>query len=130
MSRKFHSRGFHSKGFYNRGFYLSMEAIISLIILVSVLALPFVSDRNNLDSLYIFQQENDLLKIWAMDGEFNTGEMISDFEFLFSGKSGVLEIGDSRIEIGADFTGDAVSSTAYFYGYGLREIKITITVFD
>lgn len=113
-----------------KGFYLSMEAIISLIILISILTVPLESERVNLMDVYIFQQENDLLKIWTIRGEFNAGEMTSDFKFLFRGKSGIVEIGGSKITIGSDFTGNAVSSTAYFYNYDLGQVKIMITVFN
>ena len=84
--------------------------------------------------LYLFQKENDLIKIWGIEGEFNIDEMVSDFEFVFPEKGGAIEIGGNKIAIGPDtgngaVSSEAVSSTAYFYNYSMERIKITVTVF-
>lgn len=119
-----------SRLFSERGFYLTLEAVISFIILVMiVIAAGNVSNSKN-NEIYIMQKENDLLKVWFVDGLDSELEMVSDFEFAFPNNCKILEINGMII-----FTskmkceGNAVSSSGKFINEFLQVSEIKLTVF-
>ena len=113
----------------HRGIYLSVEAILSLLILAALLAVAAPAEKESMQELYIFQKENDLLKIWARDGLPPAEEMVSDFEFAFPQASGAIEIDGEAIEIGEQGGEDAVSASVYFFDEKMRRREIKVKVF-
>ena len=110
-----------------KGFYLSLEAGISLLILVFILVAAIgVGNNTDLKELYILQKENDLLKMWAKEGISEKG-MVSDFEFAFSGSCGFLEIDGKKS--GGNCLGNSVASSAIFVDENLQKRKVTLNVF-
>lgn len=86
----------------SRGFYLAIEALVSMALLAMILALPIEANANDYRELYILQKQSDLLKVWMAQGslELDSEKMVSDFEFIFPGHAGILDIDGSEIEIG------------------------------
>lgn len=119
-----------SRLFSERGFYLTLEAVISFIILVMiVIAAGNVSNSKN-NEIYILQKENDLLKVWFVDGLDSELEMVSDFEFAFPNNCKILEVNSIRIFASEmKCTGDAVSSSGKFINEFLQVSEIKLTVF-
>lgn len=113
----------------NRGFYLSLEACVSLILLIiAILAVAGVDPDTNLKEIYILQKENDLLKIWSRKCTFSESEIISDFNFAFPESCGKIEV-DGIIISNNNCAGNSISSSAYFFDADLNPRKITLTVF-
>ncbi len=83
-----------------RGLYLTFEAMLSLLILFAILSIPAHNQIENLDELHILQKEDDLLKAWLFERDFELDEMKRDFEFVFPNSSGTIEIGNEKITVG------------------------------
>lgn len=83
-----------------RGIYLAFEAVLSLLILFAILSIPMQDEQQNLHELHILQKQDDLLKMWLSEGNFNPEKMWGDFEFVFPNSSGFIEIGDQKIAVG------------------------------
>lgn len=116
----------------NRAIYLSVEAIISLIILISILALPSESREQNLDDLHVLQKQNDLLKVWTMERDFSAANLESDFLFVFPQQSGLVEFENKKIEIGKSGSlGNYKKSVAsgYYIDDELRMKEIRLIVY-
>ena len=119
-----------SKNFSNRGFYLSLEAVISFIVLVMIViaAGSIAHSKNN--EIYILQKENDLLKVWFVDGLDSEMEMRSDFQFVFPNNCKILEVNGVMIFTSEmECSGDAVSSSGSFINEFLQVSEIRLTVF-
>ena len=113
------------------GLYLSLEAIFSLIILISLLVIPTQLREQNLDELYIMQKQNDLLKIWVRERNFEEANLKSDFLFVFPNQKGLIEFGNKKIVIGKleglNNYRKSVAIGHYLDGeLELREIKLTV----
>lgn len=81
-----------------KGFVFSIEATISLLILVLIL-LSIPSEKStSLKELLITQQENDLLRVWATPDELliNQDDLIRDSKKMF-GENFTLYINQQKI---------------------------------
>lgn len=113
------------------GIHLTLEALLSLILLVLFISVPFYSGEKNgkkLDGLYIIQKENDLLKVWMQEKELNEDVLKEDFEFVFPENNGVIEINGKKLGIGKSFgTKEVISSKASFFINGiLYEMSVSV----
>ncbi len=113
------------------GLHLSLEAIFSLIILISLLVIPIQLREQNLDELYIMQKQNDLLKVWIRGRNLSKENLKSDFLFVFPNQKGLIEFSGEKIVIGelAGFANYRKSVAVGHYlddGLKLREIKLTV----
>ena len=111
-----------------KGYYLSFEAIVSLLLLGLLLAMPLQARQPSLNDLHIFKKENDLLLLWAKQGSGLTLQrMAQDFKFAFPGKSGEMFLDGERIAIGGSGR-ESVASKAVFFDKGKKH-GIRLVVF-
>lgn len=81
-----------------KGFVFSIEATISLLVLILIL-LSLPSEKNtSLKELLITQQENDLIRVWASSDELliSQNDLISDSKKMF-GEKFTLYINEQKI---------------------------------
>jgi hypothetical protein len=128
------SKGFYSKGFLagracgKKGFYLSMEAILSMALLVSLLAFPLPQQSSYLNDLHVFKKENDLLSLWQMQGNtLNAEQMQGDFRFAFPGVDGKIVLDGIETTMGESGKAGIASEIVFFDGLMQRhEIKLVV----
>jgi len=80
------------------------------------------------ENLYLLQKQHDLLKLWAKKGIPPIGEMAADFNFVFSGKNGMIKLDGRAMEMGPAGK-EAIASEMVFIGSGMRERHLSLTVF-
>lgn len=113
------------------GFALSLEAILSLLLLAGIASMAsFEHQNNSLNELLLLQKENDLLKVWVKEKTFDLNGMKSDFEFVFPQKSGKIFLNGGEISIGKSIGKKAVSSNAVFFSKNLEKTVLRVIVFD
>ncbi len=112
----------------NKGAYSSVEAILSLLILLAVFLSAPATQEPSLERLYLLQKEHDLLKLWAKRGIPSRDEMIADFEFAFPGKSGEIRVNESLTSIGK-LGKEAVSAEMVFFDSKMNRVKVSVLVF-
>ncbi|NMA44879.1 MAG: hypothetical protein GX950_03660 [Candidatus Diapherotrites archaeon] len=67
-----------------KGFVISIEAMISLLVLILVLLSLPQENNTSLKELLITQQENDLLRVWASEQPLiNQNDLINDSKKIF-----------------------------------------------
>ena len=114
----------------DNAFYLTIEAIISFILLASIISFPIDVQKNTyerLGDLYIIQLENDLLKVWNLSEGINEEEMVKDFKFVFPEKNGLIEINGEEIFIGGKGGKENVATGGIIFADGiLNEIKVSV----
>lgn len=68
-----------------RGIHLSVEALLSVCVLLSILFLLGNLDtgESEFSGFYIMQKQHDLLKVWMREGKFDFYSMEKDVRFLF-----------------------------------------------
>ncbi len=97
----------------SNGLFASIEATLSLLMLIAVVVSMPRTEQPNLETLHILQKEHDLLLIWAKTWPVQPDEMEGDFRKLFPGKNGAVELNTDLREIGA-LEGEIVSSEMHF----------------
>lgn len=86
-----------------KGYVFTLEALISLIILLCVvMAIPLNEEREEENILYITQLGHDLLKVWGREGKFEEGELKKDFERVFPSLKGEIELNGKKIKVNKD----------------------------
>ncbi|MDP2973801.1 MAG: hypothetical protein Q8N60_02005 [Candidatus Diapherotrites archaeon] len=130
MGKKGFAEGCFSQGFFpqKKGFYLSMEAILSMVLLVSLLAFPLPQQSSYLNDLHVFKKENDLLLLWQQQGSsLNLEQMQRDFQFAFPGLSGKIVFDGIEKPVGTGKNESIASEIAFFDGLMQRhEIKLVV----
>lgn len=112
-----------------QGYYLSLEAIASLALLGSLLAMPLHNSSLDLNELHVFKKENDLLLHWAKtNASLDAKTIEQEFKFAFPGKSGKILWNGKKISIGKPGE-ESVGSKAVFFGKGMQKQEITLIVF-
>jgi hypothetical protein len=115
-----------------RGIFYLMEAAVALALMAAIIfslaAFDAPKPAEKAGELYITQGLHDLLKARIIEGDFSAEKMLADFEMLFPGKSGFVEAGGKRIEIGAG-EGRAIADSAVFYHADLSRIELRVSVF-
>ncbi len=115
------------KKFSKKGFVLSMEACFTLIIFFLILFSMTFPTKGSLRELIVFQQENDLLRVWSK--EFPTEEeIIKDTEKIFS--NAVVFINEKEILIGEKCFGESIASEAKIINNKLEEKLVRIVVYS
>lgn len=119
---------FSAKRLNETGYYLSFEAIVSLALLGSLLAMPLHDSNTNLNDLHVFKKENDLLLHWAKTDSLNEETIEQEFKFAFPEKSGEIFWNGKKISIGKQGK-ESISSKAIFFDKSLQEQEIILIVF-
>lgn len=112
-----------------KGFYLSLEAIISLLLLSALIVMQTPEQETNtgLKELVILQKENDLLRVWLIQGSFNEKEMVEDFQFVFPNANGKITVDGKEIVIGKQEKNTVASSTLFFDNImAMHSIKLSV----
>ena len=115
----------------HKGIYLSFEAILSMLILVSLLIVLQGNDFNEgkkLDDLYIIQKSHDLIKVASIKGNFNEEELAEDFEFVFNGMSGEVILNGNELLVN-EKSSEAIVVEAAFFKPNLERIDVKVKVF-
>lgn len=111
------------------GLYLGVEAVLSLVILVMLLAVPYAKTDIRMDELVIMQKAHDLLKVWGMDSSWDEEEMAEDFRFVFPNKGGGITIGGKDVEAAECRNQDeAHSIKGYLIDSESRLAEVVLTV--
>jgi hypothetical protein len=111
----------------NKGFVFSLEATISVMLLGVALLVLFQPRTASFVELTVFQQENDLLKVWSADFP-SEAEMISDARLLF-GENVDLFIDGRQITATKTVKKNCVSSGAALLDDSLNERKFLIKAY-
>ena len=115
-----------------RGIYLTFEAMLSLLILFAIISIPLQNEPQGLNELHILQKENDLLKAWLFERDFDLEEMKKDFEFVFPNSSGEIEIENERIAVGkpAGKRREIHSASGFVLDEKLNAVEIRISIYS
>jgi hypothetical protein len=109
------------------GFHFTFEAAITLLFVLSFIALLHFPQPYNMDSLLLKQKQHDLLSVWLISRNFNIEEMEKDFLFVFPGTGGFIEINGKRREIGNESTEISIENATYLdEGMELRTVSIGV----
>lgn len=112
-----------------KGLYASVEAMLSLLLLVAVLLSIQETEEPSLENLYLLQKENDLLKLWVKNGIPPKEEMVADFALVFPGKSGEIRVNESIISVGNYKGNEAMASEILFIDSQLNKTRVALLVF-
>jgi hypothetical protein len=113
----------------NNGYWLSVEAIVSMALLASLLSMPMQESGQGFSGLQMLKKENDLLLLWAR-GHESTGlaKMGIDFKKAFPGKSGIVSMDGTELAIGTRGT-EAVASSVSFFDRQMQRHELSLVVF-
>jgi len=112
-----------------QGYYLSLEAIFSLALLGSLLAMPLHDGSPDLNDLHVFKKENDLLLHWAKtSGSLDEERIVQEFKFAFPGKSGEISWKGKKISIGKPGK-ESIGSKAVFFDAQTEKREMALIVF-
>jgi hypothetical protein len=115
-----------------KGIFYLMESAVALALMAAIIfslaAFDAPKPAEKAGELYITQGLHDLLKARIIEGDFSAEKMRSDFEMLFPGKSGFVEVDGKRIEIGEGH-GRAIAASAVFYSAELDKKELRVSVF-
>lgn len=111
--------------------HLTLEALMSLILLVFFIAVPLQGGgdvEEKLNDLYIIQKEHDLMKVWGMGEELNEEMLREDFEFVFPKKGGIVEVNGGKVFIGSFYGGgEIISSEGSVFINGIKyRVKVSV----
>jgi len=118
----------------NKGFYLSLEAAISLSIMIflSLSVLPYYLPQNT-EELSTIKKMHDLLKVWQSLPEISNETLINDTNFVFPEQDFAIYVDGSEIfnttEIGIDTMQKHVVSGKVYSKTG-NETEIALIVFN
>ena len=109
------------------GFHFTFEATITLLFVLSFIAVLHFPQPYNMDSLFLKQKQHDLLSVWLISRNFNIEEMENDFRFVFPATDGFIEINGKKKEIGKQTTEIRIENAAYLdESMELRTVSIGI----
>lgn len=112
-----------------KGFNFTLEALISLMILIAVLSVPVEKNPVDLEKIYCIQKENDLIKIWIKTKKFDEKEMQEDFKKMFPFQKGEITLKEKKIEVnGKNGANELKTSGFYFENGKLKEISVKVFV--
>lgn len=116
----------------NDGFYFSLEALITLSLILVVFLAPLQKTQTESKNLIVTQKMHDLLLMWVKQRNFSEKELKTDFEFVFPNNNGTISFDSNSMEIkngGREAKEIFVESITYI-GDDLNYGKITLTVFN
>ncbi|MBI5884712.1 hypothetical protein HZB89_01295 [archaeon] len=108
-----------------KGILLSLEALIALLLVVALIAVHAGQEREGNTGfrvLYLFQQENDLLKVYGMMESMDEKELLEFFNELFEGRKRSMEF-NGRLNAFEGMGSKAVKSAAFIKG---NEIELIV----
>ncbi len=107
-----------------------MEATISLVLLVTlILAFSFsTGSQKQTSDLYIIQREHDLMKARIIERNFSPAAMTSDFQLLFPGKSGFVELNGAKAKFGADCNNGISTESEFSSLSGKNSMRVLVCV--
>jgi hypothetical protein len=111
-----------------KGISPSLEAALSLLVLVAIILSTPSAESPGLQNLLILQKEHDLMRIWARGGLPEIEEMASDFKFAFGNRSGKINVNGRVVSIGPE-SKEAISAQMDFFDWNLGRKKVVLTVF-
>ncbi|MFH1663681.1 MAG: hypothetical protein ABH986_02645 [archaeon] len=112
-----------------KGFSFTFEAALSMIILVIIISIPVQSEPGKLEKIYVLQKENDLIKVWVKEKEFNENEMKKDFREMFLSEKGEITVEGKKIGIDGKTGNTIIKSSGFYYRNGkLDEISVKVFV--
>jgi hypothetical protein len=113
------------------GMHLSIEALLSLILLAIILCIPLEEQKSSFEELAIMQKQHDLLFVWAKTGERNLAEMKKDFLFVFPEKCGCISLAQKRVFIETCISRgkNNLSENAIVFNEELKPESLIIEVF-
>lgn len=116
----------------DRGFYFTAEALLSFILLVSLVTIaPLNNSEENLNVMYVKQKQNDVIKIWLAEGTLEESKITEDLDFVFRDSCWELQFNNKKIK-NCDEQNTvriAITSTAYILERNSEFEKIKLTVF-
>lgn len=115
--------------FKEKGFSFTLEALISLIVLISVISVPIEGKENTMEKIYTIQKENDLIKVWIKTENFNEKEIKEDFKKMFPFQKGEIFIEGKKIEVDGVKAENALKNSGFYYSEGkLKEISVKVFI--
>jgi hypothetical protein len=103
-----------------KGFTTTIEAIIALIFLSSIIILSQnFNESKPLNEVLIIQKGHDLIKVWVIGGEKSLNEMVKDFKQAFPNLAGEIIIDNSIKRI--EKTGIKTKNLIVLKGFYLNE---------
>ena len=117
------------KGFSGKGFSFTLEALISLTVLILIISIPIEENKSDLTKIYSIQKENDLIKVWIKEGKFNEQEIKKDFKKMFPFQKGEIEFEGQKIELEGIKGKNVIKNSGFYYKNGkLNEISVKVFI--
>jgi len=112
-----------------KGFNFTLEALISLMILIAVISVPIEKNSADLEKIYVLQKENDLIKVWIKTKKFDEKEMKEDFKKMFLFQKGEIIVKEKKIEInGEKGLNELKTNGFYFEKEQVKEISVKVFI--
>ena len=108
----------------NKGIYLTVEALISFLLFVSLLLMAVPVQQESFSELIVMQKTHDVLKVWNMQkgSESNLTDLMA---MAFPNNDFDIEFDDSIT--GTASKGNSYVTSAYIYNQGqLKKVHITV----
>lgn len=112
-----------------RGIYYIAEASLSLL-LMSLFIITIVPHQTQpkTEELYITQCLHDILKARFVERNPSITEMSLDFNRLFPGKNGFVEVNNARIDIGKPGRQAVSASAVYYSRSGKSRLRVLVYI--
>ena len=107
-----------------KGFHLTLEALISLLLLISFLSIINSNNNVSFDEYYLLEKQNHLFKVWLISNNFSEEELISDLFFVFPGNCKVLLINSMKVFDDCESENTLFSVLFYFSEGKLNKIEL------
>ncbi len=112
-----------------KGFSFTLEALISLTVLILIISIPIEENKSDLTKIYSIQKENDLIKVWIKEGKFNEQEIKKDFKKMFPFQKGEIEFEGKKIEVKGVKGKNIIKNSGFYYkNEKLNEISVKVFI--
>ncbi len=111
-----------------KGFTFTLEALISLMLLVMIISIPIEENKNDLEKIYVLQKENDLIKVWIKTKNFDEKELEKDFKKMFPFQKGEIIINGKKTEIKGKKGENEIKSNGFYYENELKKISVKVFI--
>ncbi len=85
-----------------RGIHLSIEAMLSMVLLAALVAAPSSIQEQDFSSLQVLQKQNDLLGVWIKERDFSKETFSADFRVVFPTGCGSIEADNTKHALGSN----------------------------
>ncbi len=113
-----------------QGVSFSIEFIIALILIVSLLTIIPTINETSFKNTIIYSQTKDLLTIWAKTKETNINEMITDAEFILGKRKIIINLNKKQKENNYKKTSETITNEIIYYNKQFKKIKVKIKVYS